>query len=159
MIDPPADVVTLSPNGVDLAIRYGRRGWPDLDALPRLSRLAEFGDWEATSWLQKQGVKAHAGGMLRVPGNLMQDGGRDGQGIAITVRRSNYSWHGSRKGADPLTWSDHKAAYIARLEPAARQISSFTGHAEKVGVVTLRLSDHFAQGAVESSHFSQRSLD
>lgn len=114
MIDPTADVVTLSPDGIDLAIRFGRGEWPDLDstllwestmvvvgapslvgdtacadldALARLPWMEEFGDSESTSWLQKHGVTTMTGGMLRVPGNLLIDGARDGQGIAVTVRR------------------------------------------------------------------------
>jgi|TARA_B110000879_G_scaffold200541_2_gene274631 LysR family glycine cleavage system transcriptional activator len=114
MIDPTADVVTLSPDGIDLAIRFGRGEWPDLDstllwestmvvvgapslvgdtayadldALARSPWMEEFGDSESTSWLQKHGVTTMTGGMLRVPGNLLIDGARDGQGIAVTVRR------------------------------------------------------------------------
>lgn len=114
MIDPTADVVTLSPDGIDLAIRFGRGGWhgldsallwestmvvvgapalvgdmdeTDLDALARLPWMEEFGNSESTSWLQKQGVTRRGAGMLRVPGNLLLDGARDGQGIAVTVRR------------------------------------------------------------------------
>ena len=114
MIDPTADVVTLSPDGIDLAIRFGKGGWPDLDttllwestmvvvgapslvgetayadldALARLPWMEEFGNSESTSWLEKHGVASTTGGMLRVPGNLLIDGARDGQGIAVTVRR------------------------------------------------------------------------
>lgn len=114
MIDPTADVVTLSPDGIDLAIRFGKGGWPDLEAsllwestmvvvgapslvgdlepcdlasLAQFPWIEEFGNSESSSWLEKQGVTARAAGMLRVPGNLMVDGARDGQGIAVTVRK------------------------------------------------------------------------
>lgn len=113
MIDPTADVVTLSPDGIDLAIRFGKGDWPDLDAallwksgmvvvgapslvgdtgyadlnaLARLPWMEEFGTSESTGWLEKHGVASTTGGMLCVPGNLLIDGARDGQGIAVTVR-------------------------------------------------------------------------
>lgn len=113
MIDPTPEVVTLSPDRIDLAIRFGKGRWPgveatllwestmvvvgapdlvgdtgyaDLDALAQLPWMEEFGNSESTNWLQKQGVTARGAGMLRVPGNLLLDGARDGQGVAVTVR-------------------------------------------------------------------------
>lgn len=114
MIDPTAEIVTLSPDGIDLAIRFGTGNWAgldarllwestmvvvgapslvgslaccDLDALARFPWIEEFGNSESTSWLEKKGVTKREAGMLRVPGNLLVDGARDGQGIAVTVRR------------------------------------------------------------------------
>lgn len=114
MIDPTADVVTLSPDGIDLAIRFGTGGWPDLDAkllwestmvvvgapslvgdleccnldtLAQFPWIEEFGNSESTSWLESHGVTSRAKGLLQVPGNLLVDGARDGQGIAVTVRK------------------------------------------------------------------------
>jgi LysR family glycine cleavage system transcriptional activator len=114
MIDPTAEVVTLGPDGIDLAIRFGQGGWtgletrllwestmvvvgapslvgdaayPDLEALAQFPWMEEFGNSESTSWLEKQGFGVRAAGMLRVPGNLLVDGARDGQGVAVTVRR------------------------------------------------------------------------
>jgi LysR family glycine cleavage system transcriptional activator len=114
MIDPTADVVTLGPDGIDVAIRYGRGEWPDvdatmlwqgsmvvvgapalvgdtayadLDALAQFPWMEEIGTSESTSWLEQHGVNQRARGMLRVPGNLLIDGARDGHGIAVTVRR------------------------------------------------------------------------
>jgi LysR family glycine cleavage system transcriptional activator len=114
MIDPTADVVALEPDGIDVAVRYGRGGWDhvdatmlwqssmvvvgapalvgdtayaDIDALAQFPWMEEFGNSESTSWLERHGVNEKARGMLRVPGNLMIDGARDGQGIAVTVRR------------------------------------------------------------------------
>lgn len=113
MIDPTADVVPLAPDGIDLAIRFGRGSWPDLEAsllwestmvvvgapclvgdleccdletLARFPWIEEFGNSESTSWLEKHGVTERTAGMLLVPGNLLVDGARDGQGIAVTVR-------------------------------------------------------------------------
>ncbi|WP_298858421.1 LysR family transcriptional regulator [uncultured Sulfitobacter sp.] len=114
MIDPTADVVTLSPDGIDLAIRFGKGSWPDVDAtllwestmvvvgapsligdleccdleaLAQFPWIEEFGNSESTSWLEKHGVTERAAGLMRVPGNLLVDGARDGQGVAVTVRR------------------------------------------------------------------------
>lgn len=114
MIDPSPELVALTADGVDLAIRYGRGPWPGLEcqmllrspmvvvgapaligqgALPSKEALAdfpwleEFGTTESTNWLADHGVlRAAKGGLMQVPGNLMLDGARDGQGIAVTVR-------------------------------------------------------------------------
>jgi LysR family glycine cleavage system transcriptional activator len=114
MIDPSAELVNLSADGVDMAIRYGRAPWPGLEsdmllrspmvvigapslvgtgALPDVETLAglawleEFGTTESTNWLGQYGLLRPArGGMMQVPGNLLLDGARDGQGIAVTVR-------------------------------------------------------------------------
>ncbi|NNE53079.1 MAG: LysR family transcriptional regulator [Sulfitobacter sp.] len=113
-IDPSAELVTLTADGVDMAIRYGRGPWPGLDsqmllrspmvvigapslvgdgALPNLAALGdfpwleEFGTTESTNWLADHGVLRPArGGLMQVPGNLLLDGARDGQGLAVTVR-------------------------------------------------------------------------
>jgi len=114
MIDPTAEVVTLRPDGIDVAIRFGRGDWAgldatllwessmvvvgapslvgdtpydDIDALAQFPWMEEFGNSESTSWLKRHGVTKPAGGLLQLPGNLLVDGARDGQGIAVTVRR------------------------------------------------------------------------
>lgn len=114
MIDPTADVVQLSPDGIDMAIRFGRGGWPDVDStplwqssmvviaapalvgqgdFPDLAALAQFpwmeevGTSEGTDWLRRHGAQARRGSLLRVPGHLMIEGARDAQGIGVTVRR------------------------------------------------------------------------
>jgi LysR family glycine cleavage system transcriptional activator len=114
MIDPTTDVVTLGPDGIDVAIRFGQGGWSglesallwestlvvvgapslvgetayaDLDALARLPWMEELGTSESTNWLQTHGVTQRAVGVIRVPGNFLIDGARDGQGVAATVRR------------------------------------------------------------------------
>lgn len=114
MIDPSAELVTLGSAGVDLALRYGRGPWaglesemllrspmvvigapslvgdgpnPDKGALAEFPWLEEFGTTESTNWLAQHGVLRPAkGGLMQVPGNLLLDGARDGQGIAVTVR-------------------------------------------------------------------------
>lgn len=114
MLDPTAELVTLSPDGIDLAIRYGAGDWagvetkllvrspivvvaapslvgtgamPDLAALAEMPWLEEFGRSEADNWLIRHGLHRDVRkGLTRVPGNLLLDGARDGQGVAITTR-------------------------------------------------------------------------
>jgi len=113
MIDPTAQVVTLGPDGIDLAIRFGNGGWDGLDsvllwsstmvvvgapalvgnaacgdiaALAGFPWVEEFGNSESTSWLRRHGM-TQSGSLLQVPGNLLIDAVRDGQAIAVTVRR------------------------------------------------------------------------
>lgn len=114
MLDPSPKLVTLSADGIDAAIRYGDGIWPgvestllvrsplvvvgapalvgpmqafDLDLLTGLPWLEEFGRSEADVWLAAHGLdRDRRRGITRVPGNLLLDGARDGQGVAVTVR-------------------------------------------------------------------------
>jgi len=113
MIDPSANVVSLGADGIDVAVRYGTGPWPgveaemllqspmvvvaapslvgdkpitDLNQLAEYPWLEEFGTSEGTRWLRRFGVSEMTKGMMQVPGNLMLDGARDGQGVAVTVR-------------------------------------------------------------------------
>lgn len=114
VIDPTAEVVTVGPGGVDIALRYGNGHWPGLDAqllistpivvvaAPTLVGTGEIGSvadlacypWfqeigtnEATEYLERHGVTRGAGlGLTSLPGNLMVDAARDGQGVAVTAR-------------------------------------------------------------------------
>ncbi len=113
MVDPSPQVVALGPDGIDVAIRYGTGPWPGVEAemllqspmvvvaapsligdgpIPALQDLAqfpwleEFGTSEATAWMRRFGAQKSKLGLMQVPGNLMLDGARDGQGIAVTVR-------------------------------------------------------------------------
>jgi len=114
MLDPTPEIVALGTDGIDLAIRYGNGPWPGLDAvmlvqspmvvvaapslvgegdLPDVEALAdlpwleELGMSESTNWLLRHGVtKGGTKGQTKLPGNLLLDGARDGQGVAVTVR-------------------------------------------------------------------------
>ena len=113
MIDPSPHVVELGADGIDVAIRYGSGPWPgtqtemllqspmvvvaapslvgdrpieDLNQLGEYPWIEELGTCESTRWFRRFGVSGVAKGMMQVPGNLMLDGARDGQGIAVTVR-------------------------------------------------------------------------
>lgn len=55
--------------------------------LANLPWLQELGTTEATAFLDKHGLRRGQGaGMISLPGNLMLDAARDGQGVAIVVR-------------------------------------------------------------------------
>ena len=114
ILDPSAEVVDLRPGGVDIAIRYGPGGWsgvlsemllqspvvivaaPKLlggktsltpSELAQLPWLEEVGTTEATSWLAEHGVGPERGaGRTQLPGNLVLEGLRAGQGVTVTVR-------------------------------------------------------------------------
>lgn len=114
MIDPTPNLAALSPDGIDVAIRYGSGDWPGLEVerlllsptvvvaapslvgdgpLPKIDELAdlpwleEFGTSESSRWLRHKGLPEDLRqGRIGVPGNLMLDGARDGQGVAVTVR-------------------------------------------------------------------------
>ncbi|ETW11348.1 LysR family transcriptional regulator [Roseivivax marinus] len=116
MIDPSPWLNDPSPGSIDVALRYGEGDWPNLDserlmtspiwvvAAPSLIGdlapdepedllhfpwLQELGTSEATEWLAQRGVTGRrAKGIIHVPGNLMLDGARNGQGIVVTTRVS-----------------------------------------------------------------------
>ena len=107
-------VEPMDTGTIDVALRYGAGDWPHLDsetlilspmvvvAAPALvgdkvykslDELAEFpwlldaGLSEANNWLDGIGtLKKLSKGSIQLPGNLLLDGARDGQGIAVTVR-------------------------------------------------------------------------
>lgn len=114
MLDPSPELVSFKPGGVDLAIRYGGGSWPGLEVelllaspmvivaapglLPATGEvtpadlahypwLEELGTTESTAWLETYGVQAsdHISS-VQVPGNLLLDGVRSGQGVVVTVR-------------------------------------------------------------------------
>ena len=114
MIDPALQLVTLAPGGIDIAIRYGDGNWPGLDSEPLLNSpmvvvaapslmgtrtvdspadlasapwVEELGTSEATRWLAANGVEPDpARRRMALPGNMMLDAARDGQGVAVAVR-------------------------------------------------------------------------
>ncbi|WP_109310726.1 LysR family transcriptional regulator [Ruegeria sp. AU67] len=113
-LDPSPALVSLDPGGVDVAIRYGAGTWPGVrtemllqspmvivaarnlvgekpswtpDELSELPWLEEFGTTEATNWLARRGV-GHGpnAGRISLPGNLLLEGLRAGQGVTVTAR-------------------------------------------------------------------------
>lgn len=113
-IDPTPVLAELAPGGIDVALRYGDGRWPGLEVdmllpthmvvvgapalvarhpvrsvedLVRVPWLEELGTTEATRWLETHGVVAsEARNRVQVPGNLVLNGARDGQGVAVTTR-------------------------------------------------------------------------
>jgi len=114
MVNPTAGIAELAAGGFDLAIRYGKGGWPglrdemllptdfmimgakslignakirspkDLLGFPWLQELATN---EVRDWLNSHGVsEANMRGLTHLPGNLLLDGLRRGQGIAAVSR-------------------------------------------------------------------------
>ncbi|MDJ0826500.1 MAG: LysR family transcriptional regulator [Rhodobacter sp.] len=114
MVNPSPGLSDPAPGGFDLAIRYGHGTWPGLDAellvesdflimgarrlldgrridsprdLLALPWLQELGTNEVAEWLAAQGVtEARVKSLTHLPGNLLLDGLRAGQGIAATSR-------------------------------------------------------------------------
>lgn len=114
MINPTVTRVDPAPGGVDLAIRFGRGHWPGLEverfmdadfvvaAAPTLVKaeeicgpsdlldfpwLQEIGTTEASDWLAKHSItEKRVKSLAQVPGNLLLDGLRAGQGVAVTRR-------------------------------------------------------------------------
>lgn len=113
VIDPTAEARDIGREA-DLGIRYGNGGWPGLVStlvlrsgvvvvasprlvpdgaastladLAKLPWLQELGTSEATAFLDKHGLqRAMGAGMTSMPGTLLLDAARDGQGVAISVR-------------------------------------------------------------------------
>ena len=114
MVDPSPDLRPLTPGGIDIAIRYGNGDWSGLAcelllrssivivAAPALVGtgnyaspadltdfhwLQEMGTNEATEYLRAHGAEVNkARGLTSMPGNLMIEAARAGQGIAVTAR-------------------------------------------------------------------------
>jgi len=108
------EAVELAPGGVDMAIRYGTGAWQNLETelllpgcltvvaarklvgervfsepgeLLEYPLLQEHASVEFDLWLEKVGVPASAKRKaVRVPGNMLLDGIRRGDGIGATVR-------------------------------------------------------------------------
>ena len=111
-IDPSGGLRTLGPGGYDVALRFGDGTWPGCDsrllvrsravvvaapslvgntpiaemaALARFPWMQELGTNEASAFLQARGLTQSAG-ITSLPGNMMIDAARNGQGIAVTAR-------------------------------------------------------------------------
>jgi LysR family glycine cleavage system transcriptional activator len=114
MINPTAEVVELKPGGIDMAIRYcdafrldeevtpilvsdmivagarsliGKRKITNPSMLVHMPWLQELGTNEVADWLSRHGVKLDRPLMINhMPGNLIVDGLRRGDGITYTAR-------------------------------------------------------------------------
>ncbi len=114
MLNPVPDLADPAPGGIDLAIRFGRGHWPGFEAdllvrthlvvvaarsligerqiadpaeLLEFPWLQEYGTNETTSWLLEHGVKSgRVRSLTQVPGHLVIEGLRSGQGVVATTR-------------------------------------------------------------------------
>ena len=112
-LDSTIEAVNLKPGGVDMAIRYGTGRWPGLDAelllpgcltvvasreligdqriadpiqLLDFPLLQEHASVEFDLWLEKVGIPVNAKRkVVRMPGNMLLDGIRNGDGVGATV--------------------------------------------------------------------------
>ncbi len=112
-IDSTIQAVDLKPGGIDMAIRYGTGRWPGLVSqmllpgcltvvasselighrvptkpaeLLDFTLLQEHASVEFDLWLEKVGIPADADRrVVRMPGNMLLDGIRRGDGIGATV--------------------------------------------------------------------------
>ncbi|WP_375175770.1 LysR family transcriptional regulator [Pseudooceanicola sp.] len=113
MIDPSPELRSLQPGGMDMAVRYGTGKWQGLDAqlvvetpiviaaapsligdqdyftpaeLTKFHWLQELGTNEASEYLARFGaVLDKARGLTSLPGNLMIEAARAGQGIMVSA--------------------------------------------------------------------------
>jgi len=113
-LDPSAEIRPLAAGGTDIALRYGDGHWPGLQAthlvtspivvvaapslvadaqfahpsdLSALPWLQELGTNEVSDWLAQHGVARAAGsGLTTLPGHLMLEAARQGQGIATYAK-------------------------------------------------------------------------
>lgn len=114
MLNPTASIVELAPGGVDVAVRFGRGDWPGLEAslliecnfaivaarsligtariedpaeLLDYPWLQELGTTEVDDWLRQHGVTSgRTKSTTHLPGNLLLEGLRRGDGISATAR-------------------------------------------------------------------------
>jgi LysR family glycine cleavage system transcriptional activator len=115
MLNPTAEVVDLSPEGIDVAIRYcdgevpgmevspliicdmvvvgarelvGERDLTDPATLCDLPWLQELGTDEVAEWMTRRGVKpGRPIQITHMPGSLIMDAVRRGHGITYTARK------------------------------------------------------------------------
>ena len=114
MVDPTPELRTIAPGGIDMAVRYGRGDWPGLESellietgiaivaapslvgtrpfdspadLTNFHWLQELGTNEASEYLESHGATVNRSrGLTSLPGNLMIEAARAGQGIGVTAR-------------------------------------------------------------------------
>ncbi|MEC3863326.1 LysR family transcriptional regulator [Mesobacterium sp. TK19101] len=115
IVNPSPQLIDPSPGGVDLCLRYGGGEWPGLqsdlllkspvvavaapdllpdnvphtpDSLRVLPWLQEMGTNEASRWLERQGLtETRVASIVHLPGHLMIEAVRQGQGVAVTARK------------------------------------------------------------------------
>jgi DNA-binding transcriptional LysR family regulator len=115
MLNPTARLIDPTPGAVDVAIRYGHGEWPGLEVAPFLLTdmvvvgtrdligkqrftdpallvdlpwLQELGTNEVAEWMERHGVRLKRPlTITHMPGNLIMDAVRRGNGLTYTARR------------------------------------------------------------------------
>jgi LysR family glycine cleavage system transcriptional activator len=114
MLNPTAEVVELTPGGIDMAIRFGDGHWPGMEVTPLLLPdmvvvaareligtqeitdpamlvdmpwLQELDTNEVAEWMARRGVTPAGPLMItHMPGNLIMEAVRRGDGLTYTAR-------------------------------------------------------------------------
>jgi LysR family glycine cleavage system transcriptional activator len=114
MLNPTAQMIDPAPGAVDVAIRYGHGEWPGMDVTPFLLTdmvvvgardlvgerravaptmlvhmpwLQELGTNEVAEWMDRHHVRPERPLMItHMPGNLVMDAVRRGDGLTYTAR-------------------------------------------------------------------------
>ncbi|MFW8595428.1 LysR family transcriptional regulator [Cribrihabitans neustonicus] len=152
MIEPSGTIAELKPGGIDVALRYGAGSWPGLETEPLLQSpmvviaapslldgrevaspedlldypwLEELGTSEASQWLRSRGVgEALRGSRTLLPGNLLMQAVRAGQGVAVSVRHFVTEDLAEGRLAELFTETDGRGYHIVTrpgvLRPAVR---------------------------------------
>jgi LysR family glycine cleavage system transcriptional activator len=115
MLNSTAEVMTLTLGGIDVAIRFGKGRWPGMEVTPLLLSdlvvvaaptligtreigdpamlvdmpwLQELGTNEVSAWMERQGVAPERQiKITHMPGNMIMEAVRRGDGLTYTVRR------------------------------------------------------------------------
>lgn len=157
VLDPRGELAELKPGGIDIAIRYGDGNWPGLVAemllqspmvviaadslldgrqvtapedLLDLPWLEELGTSEASRWLESRGVTGVLRGpRTRLPGNLLMQAVRAGQGVAVSVREFVAEDLHSGRLLELFTEGADRGYHIATrpgvLRPEARRLTGW----------------------------------
>ncbi|MFQ5622364.1 MAG: LysR family transcriptional regulator [Paracoccaceae bacterium] len=114
MLNPTADVMELTPGGIDVAIRFCDGSWPGVEITPfllpalvvvgtpaligsrdiadpatftELPWLQELGTNEVSEWLARRGIEPERPvEIVHMPGNLIMEAVRRGDGLTYTPR-------------------------------------------------------------------------
>lgn len=146
MIDPSAKVQPLEPGGIDVALRYGNGDWAglvselliaspivvvaarklvgdapitDLADLSVYPWMQELGTSEASDWFTEKGLHESLPRVISaMPGNLMIEAARQGQGVATVARA--FVEHDIAAGRLRLLFQDErKKGYHVVTRPGA----------------------------------------
>ena len=165
MVNPSAELTDPGPGGFDLALRFGSGNWPGLDSemlvptdivitaapslvadriiadpcdLIDLPWLQELGTNESADWLRKHGVTQTRGKRItHLPGYLMLEGARAGQGVISTAMSSVEA--AVRAGCLRVLFRDkgdtgyHIVTRPGVMRPAAKAFVSWLRRQKKTG--------------------------